>query len=106
MLVSNKLRDFNGLDEYVEYKPEGALSYIKWMFSDIEDNAIYGNEYKGVVSIDVSRLVNYQNEYQVEYFLTHLKRVAKHATLILFCDTTLGKRGATDFYFAKDIGKS
>lgn len=93
MLVSNKLRDFNGLDEYVEYKPEGALTYIKWMFSDIEDNAIYGNEYKGVVSIDVSRLVNYQNEYQVEYFLTHLKRVAKHATLILFCDTTLGKKG-------------
>ena len=93
MLVSNKLRDFNGLDEYVEYKPEGALPYIKWMFSDIEDNAIYGNEYKGVVSIDVSRLVNYQNEYQVEYFLTHLKRVAKHATLILFCDTTLGEKG-------------
>lgn len=93
ILVNNKLRDFNGLDEYLEYKPDGALPYIKWMFSDIEDNAIYGNEYKGVVSIDVSRLVNYQNEYQMEYFMTHLKIVVKSATVILYCDTNLEKKG-------------
>ena len=41
ILAEYKLREFHGLDEYLEYKPDGSKASIDWMFSDIEDNAIY-----------------------------------------------------------------
>lgn len=89
----NNLRDFKAIDEHLEYIVDGSLSYIKWMFSDINDNSVYDNVYKGVVSVDVSKLVNYQNEYQMEYFENNLKKIAKGATIIVFCNTKTGKNG-------------
>lgn len=93
VLSANKLREFHGLDEYLEYKPDGTLPNIKWMFADIEDNAVYDNGYKGVVSIDITKLVKNQNGYEMKYFEEHLGNVAETATIILYCSTNMGVKG-------------
>lgn len=87
------LREFHGLDEYLEYKPDDSMASIDWMFSDIEDNAIYDNGYKGVVSVDISQLTSVLNQYQVRYFEKNIRRVAENATIILYCSTKLGVKG-------------
>lgn len=93
ILVNYKLREFHGLDEYLEYKPDGSLANIKWMFADIEDNAVYDNGYKGVISIDITRLASNQNGYEMKYFEEHLGKVAETATIILYCSTNIGVKG-------------
>lgn len=93
ILVDNKLREFHGLDEYLEYKPDGSMADIKLMFADIEDNAVYDNGYKGVVSIDVTKLVNVQNGYEMKYFEEHIKKVSETATIIIYCSSILGIKG-------------
>lgn len=93
VLSEYKLREFRGLDEYLEYKPDESKTAIEWMFSDIEDNAIYENSYKGVVSVDVSGLVNVMNQYQMKYFEENIEKVAKNATVILYCSPNLGAKG-------------
>lgn len=87
------LREFHGLDEYLEYKPDGSKASIDWMFSDIEDNAIYDNGYKGVVSVDVSQLASVLNQYQMRCFEENIRRVSENATVILYCSTKLGVKG-------------
>lgn len=93
MLSEFGLREFHGLDEYLEYKPDGSKASIDWMFADIEDNAIYDNGYKGVVSVDISQLVSVINQYQVRYFEENIRRVSENATVILYCSTKLGVKG-------------
>lgn len=93
ILSEFELREFHGLDEYLEYKPDGSKESIDWMFSDIEDNAIYDNEYKGVVSVDISQLTGVINQYQVRYFEENIRRVSENATVILYCSTKLGVKG-------------
>ena len=93
VLAEYKLREFHGLDEYLEYKPDGSKASVDWMFSDIEDNAIYDNRYKGVVSVDVSKLVNVLNQYQMKCFEENIRRVAECATVIIYCATDLGVKG-------------
>lgn len=95
ILANYALREFHGIDEYLEYKPDGTLTNIKWMFADMDDNAIYDNGYKGVVAIDITKMARVQNEYQMKYFEEQLAKVAETATIILFCATTLGKKGET-----------
>lgn len=95
VLVNHELREFHGIDEYLEYKTDGTLSNLKLMFSDIDDNAIYDNAYKGVVAIDVSKIAGVQNEYQMKYLEEQLKKVSETATIVLYYATTLGKRGET-----------
>lgn len=87
------LREFHGLDEYLEYKPDGSKAGVDWMFSDIEDNAIYDNGYKGVVSVDVSQLASVLNQYQMKCFEENIRRVSENATVILYCSTKLGVKG-------------
>lgn len=93
ILVKYKLREFHGLDEYLEYKPDGSRASIDWMFSDIEDNAIYDNKYKGVVSVEVSKLVNVINQYQMKCFEENIRSVAEYSTVILYCARDLGVKG-------------
>lgn len=93
VLVNNRLREFHGLDEYLEYKPDGTMANIKWMFADIADNAVYDNGYKGVVSVDVTKLANVQNGFEMKYFEEHLKEVSETATIIVYCSTSLGNKG-------------
>lgn len=93
LLVSNKLREFHGLDEFLEYKTDGTLPNIKWIFADIEDNAVYDTGYKGVVAIDVTKLAGNQNGYEMKYFEEHLESVSENATIILFCSKSAGLKG-------------
>lgn len=93
VLAEHRLREFHGLDEYLEYRTDGTLLNLKWIFSNIEDNAIYDNEYKGVISMDVSKMANVQNEYQMKYLEEQLARVSRAATVILYCAADLGKKG-------------
>lgn len=93
ILSEYKLREFHGLDEYLEYKPDDSKASVDWMFSDIEDNAIYDNGYRGVVSVDVSRLVNVINQHQMKCFEENIRRVAEHSTVIIYCATDLGLKG-------------
>ena len=36
ILAEYKLREFHGLDEYLEYKPDGSKASIDWMFSALD----------------------------------------------------------------------
>lgn len=92
VLYENKLRDFCGLDTLLEYKVDGSLKQMKRIFEDISSNAVYTNEYKGVVAIDVTALSGFTDESQVDYFMEHIKMVALNATVIIFYDDSLGKR--------------
>lgn len=93
LIGMDKLRKFHSLDEYLEYKTDGTLPNVKWIFSDIDNNAIYDNDYKGVISIDIAGMVSVQNEYQMKYFEEHLAEVAEIATIVIYCPTLLGKKG-------------
>lgn len=92
VLFENGLRKFTGLDTILEYRLDGSLKNIQRMFEDISGNAVYSNEYEGVVVIDVSALHAYVNEHQVDYFIENIAEVGQHATVIIYYDNSLGKR--------------
>ena len=94
IFTTNKLRNFGGLDEFLEYKLKGTLSQVKQVISDIKINAVYTNDFEGVIAIDISELAEYINEYQTEYFMESIKEIAEHATIIFYYDRNLGKRGS------------
>lgn len=91
VLIQYGLQEFHGLDNYLEYKPECTMNSIEWMFSDIRDNAIYENDYKGVVTVDVSKLSDDQD--YIEYFMNNIQAVARNAMVIFYCPTTLTGKG-------------
>ncbi len=93
LLARYKMREFHGLDEFLEYKVDGTLRNLKWIFADIDDNSVYDNGYKGVVAIDISKLVKNLNGYEMKYFEEHLAIVAETATIILFCTKNAGIKG-------------
>ena len=56
VLYENSLRKFCGLDILLEYRVDGSLRQMKQIFEDIASNAVYTNEYEGVVAVDISAL--------------------------------------------------
>ncbi len=90
-LYDYNLRAFHGSDKMKEYRLDGSLDNLKRMVEDIKSNAVYTNEFEGVIAIDYSALADYANEYQVDYFLEQLERISRDATLILYYDDRLGK---------------
>lgn len=92
VLYEYKLRKFCGLDMILEYRLDGSLKNVKQVFEDIAGNAVYTNEYEGVIAIDVSALSEYVNESQVDYFVNHIARVAQSATVIVYYNEAFGKR--------------
>ncbi|MCR5735512.1 MAG: hypothetical protein K6G22_12975 [Lachnospiraceae bacterium] len=92
VLHDNGLRGFHGLDILLEYSLDGSLKQLKNVFADIKSNAVYTNQYEGVVAIDISGLSEYINEYQMEYFIEEIGSVARNATVIIYYDESLGKR--------------
>lgn len=92
VLYENELRKFGGLDILLEYRLDGSLSQMKQVFEDIESNAVYTNEYEGVVAIDISALSEFINEFQVDYFVERTSAIAQNATVIIYYDASLGKR--------------
>ena len=92
LLYEYKLRKFGGLDMILEYRPDGTLKNVKQIFEDIVGNAVYTNEFEGVVVIDVSQFSEYVNEYQMDFFVEQVFIVAKNATVIIYYNDKLGKR--------------
>lgn len=92
VLYENNLRKFCGLDILLEYRVDGSLRQMKQIFEDIASNAVYTNEYEGVVAVDISALSEFINEFQVDYFVEHIGFVAQNATVIIYYDASLGKR--------------
>ena len=92
VLFENKLRKFSGLDYLLEYKLDGSLHQLQQMFENVARNAIYSNEYEGVLAIDISELSNHVNEYQMDFFIEHLKPISQNATLIIYYDDSIGKK--------------
>lgn len=92
VLHEHRLRKFCGLDMILEYRLDGTLKNVKQVFEDISSNAVYTNEYEGVVAIDISALSEYVNESQVDFFVNHIVEVAQSATVIIYYNEALGKR--------------
>lgn len=92
VLYDNELRKFCGLDILLEYRLDGTLGQMKQVFEDIESNAVYTNEYEGVVAIDISVLSEFINEFQVDFFVDRIGVIAQNATVIIYYDASLGKR--------------
>ena len=92
VLYENRLRKFCGLDILLEYRVDGNLRKMKRIFEDIASNAVYTNEYEGVVALDISELSEFINEFQVDYFVEQIGSVAQNATVIIYYDASLGKR--------------
>lgn len=92
VLYEYKLRKFCGLDMILEYRLDGSMKNVKQVFEDISGNAVYTNEYEGVVAIDVSALSEYVNESQVDFFVKHVAEVAQNATVIIYYSEAFGKR--------------
>ena len=92
VLHEYKLRKFCGLDMILEYRLDGTLKNVKQVFEDISSNAVYTNEYEGVIAIDVSALSEYVNEFQIDFFVEHISTVSQRATVIIYYNKELGKR--------------
>lgn len=92
ILYENKLRKFCGLDILLEYRVDGCLRQMKQIFDDIASNAVYTNDYEGVVAVDISALSEFINEFQIDYFVEHIGLVARNATVIIYYDASLGQR--------------
>lgn len=92
LFENNRLREFHGLDDYKEYKLDGTMQNLKVVFADIRDNAVYENDYKGVVSFDVTRLSNNTSSYEMRYFEENLVKVAETATIIIYCSKQAGSK--------------
>lgn len=91
-LHDHELRNFPELDEMKEYRLDGTMAQTKKVFEDIRSNAVYTNEFEGVIAIDVSALAEYVNESQTDYFVEQICEVSKDATVIIYYDDSLGKQ--------------
>lgn len=91
-LFKNRLRSFCGLDNLLEYRLDGSLKQLKKVFENIHANTVYSNEFQGVISIDITCLSEYSNEYQVDFFLEEIVKIGANATIIIFYDDSLGKK--------------
>ena len=91
-LHDNNLRKFHAINEMKEYRLDGTMKQIKEVFKDIRCNAVYTNEFEGVIAIDISALAEHVNESQVDYFVEEIKKVAQDATVIIYYDDSLGKQ--------------
>jgi hypothetical protein len=84
---THKIRNFGGLDFLLEYRFDGTLSQLKQVFADINSNAVYTNHYEGVISLDISELLFYINESQIEYFISEIEILGSFSTIIMYLPT-------------------
>lgn len=83
-LQTYNVRNFGGLDTYLEFILDGSLDQMKEVFNTIDQSSVYTNNFEGVISFDVSKLADFVREYQTTYFLNELKKRSKFATCIFF----------------------
>lgn len=91
-LSDYQIRKFYGLDNLLEYKLDGSLNQLKYIFENqIISRAVYSNTFVGVIAFDISALAEHAYEYQADYFMDQISLVSQEATLIIYYDDQLGK---------------
>ena len=78
----------SGLDDYIEISFDGTLQQLKQAFAEIDAAAVYTNEYRNIVSMDISGISSHLGETQLTEFLKNCKRVCAYACVIFFVHTT------------------
>jgi hypothetical protein len=78
------LRSFPELDDSLEFTFEGTAGHLRQVFGEIKTNAVYTNEFEGVIAIDIAKLVPSVHEEITEDFLKKASDAGKHATWIFY----------------------
>ena len=87
-LQKSRIQRFGGLDLFLEYRLDGTLDQMKWVFSNINVNAVYTNKYEGVISFDITGLSAYSNGKQVDYFISEVKELSATSAMVFFIGET------------------
>ena len=87
----NDLRNFTGKSICLEYKLDGSYSQIEEIFNDIDNMCCYGNEYEGVIAINITSLVDYFNREQFDLFIENVKKYSEISSFILFINPKSAK---------------
>ena len=88
--MADKLRsagilDFTGgLDDYLEITLDGTLSQLRQAFRTIDSAAVYANEYRGIIGMDISKISDHLCETQCIEFMENCKKVCAHAWVVFF----------------------
>ena len=80
----NHLKTFSNMDEYLEYHLDGTLKNMKFVFEDIEAQAVYTNAFDGLVAMDLSAFETQGNKDNIDYFMKRMAQIADTATFIFF----------------------
>ena len=85
MYKNADILDFaSGLDDYIEIIFDGSLPQLRQAFATIDSAAVYANEYRGIIGMDISCIASHLGELQLVEFLNNCKRVGKHACIIFY----------------------
>lgn len=74
----------SGLDDYIEISFDGTLPQLKQAFANIDSAAVYANEYRNIVGMDISSISAHLAETQFTEFMKNCKRVCEYACIIFF----------------------
>lgn len=74
----------SGLDDSIEVDLDGSLAQLRQAFSIISDAAVYANEYKNIVAIDISKIAFHSSETQYTEFLENVKYLCASACVVFF----------------------
>lgn len=84
------VRQFKGMDMYLEYILDGSMDQIDKIFKYLHQSAgVYTNEYEGVISMDISALAAPNNAAQMAFFLKEIASIAEYATIILYVPSAI-----------------
>lgn len=78
----------SGLDDYLEITFDGSLQQLKQAFASIDSAAVYTNEYRNFIGMDISNIAAHLGETQFSEFMKNCKRICDHACVIFFVHTT------------------
>ena len=77
--------DFScGLDDYIEVVLDGSLHQLREAFASIDDAAIFDNEYRNIIGMDISGISGHLGEVQLTEFLENCRKVCEKACVVFF----------------------
>ena len=84
-LQAGGVRRFGGLELFLEYRLDGTMDQMKKIFHrNIRENAVYTNDYEGVISFDITALSPHSKGIQTSFFIEEVRKISTSATLIFF----------------------
>ena len=90
MFKKHKILDFTcSREDYLELELDASSpSEVTNMFSEIEDAAVYANEYSNVVGIDVSDMARHIGTLQYRIFIAGVKKLCKTAFVVFYISSS------------------